>query len=137
MGLHKPLQGKCETLEPSQEEHAKVQSHSGQCGSLFCFPNFKVVSTFLGPSLGHFTEDHFSGNRVKKKQAASLSVRAGHARLGALISKTGGKCLVCWSPRRNKSHYAEEKKKALVRNACLRRHCLPRRPLFPPAPSQV
>lgn len=66
MGLHKSLQGKCETLEPSQEEHAKVQSHSGQCGSLFCFSNFKVVSTFLGPSLGHFTEDHFSGNRVKK-----------------------------------------------------------------------
>lgn len=94
------------------------------------FPNSKVVSTFLGPRLG-LPLRAISMEAGTENQAAVLSIRAGYARLGGLISKTGGKRLMCWRPRlrprRNRSHYDVEK------NACQK--CLPSGTLSPKAPS--
>lgn len=75
---------------------------------LVLFPNSKVVSTFLGPSIG------LPPRTLSTEPGWPLSIRAGHARLEGLISKTGEKCLVCWRPRlrprRNRSHYGAGKR---------------------------
>lgn len=133
MGLQKSLQGKCKTLEPSQEEQGKNPEPQWAVWFLVLFPNSKVVSTFLGPSIG------LPPRALSTEPGCPLTICAGHARLEGLISKDWRKMsrVLASTPASKQEQEPLWCGKTLVRNACLRRHCLPRRLLLPPAPSQV